>query len=46
MFYLGCYLLVKNRHSYVTYFVDDPFTWFPEYELDLGAPTSSASGGT
>jgi hypothetical protein len=41
MFYLGCYLLVKDRYTYVTYFTDDPFTWFPEYDLDLGAPVSS-----
>jgi hypothetical protein len=42
MFFLGCYLLVKDRHTYVTYFADNPFTWFAEYGVDLGAPTASA----
>jgi hypothetical protein len=44
MFFMGCYLLVKNRHTYVTYFADDPFAWFAEYDLDIGAPLESAEG--
>lgn len=44
MYYLGNYLLVKGHHTYLDYFSNaGPFEWYPEWELDLGAPTSSGS---
>jgi hypothetical protein len=42
--YLGSYLLVKNRRTYVVYFSSHTFTWHPEWDIDLGAPTESAAG--
>ncbi len=44
MRYLGSYLLVKNRRTYVTYFGSHAFTWHPEWDIDLGAPIESATG--
>ena len=44
MLYLGSYLLVKNTRTYINYFSSHIFTWHPEWDIDLGAPTESASG--
>jgi hypothetical protein len=41
MYYLGNYLLVKGRHAYVEYFASGPLEWYPEWKIDLGAPTSA-----
>jgi hypothetical protein len=44
LFILGCYLLVKGRHTYVNLDAQggvlDGLTlqWWPEYEIDLGLP--------
>jgi hypothetical protein len=40
MYYLGNYLLVKGRHTYVDYFVG-PLEWYPEWKIDLGAPVAA-----
>jgi hypothetical protein len=40
MYYLGNYLLVKGRHTYVEYFASGPLEWYPEWKVDLGAPSS------
>ena len=53
MYYLGNYLLVKGHHTYLDYFAAGPLEWYPEWGIDLGAPTAApatdvtalASGG-
>lgn len=40
MYYLGNYLLVKGRHTYVEYFASGPLEWYPEWNVDLGAPVA------
>jgi hypothetical protein len=40
MYYLGNYLLVKGHHTYLDYFADGPLEWYPEWSVDLGAPTT------
>jgi hypothetical protein len=37
MFDLGSYLLIKGAHTYVNFGEGIRVTWFPEYDLDLGA---------
>jgi hypothetical protein len=41
MYYLGNYLLVKGHHTYLDYFADGPLEWYPEWAIDLGAPTTA-----
>ena len=43
MYYLGNYLLVKGHHTYLDYFAQGPLEWYPEWGVDLGAPTSTAT---
>ncbi len=43
LYYLGNYLLVKGHHTYLDYFASGPLEWYPEWSLDLGAPTSPAA---
>jgi hypothetical protein len=43
MYYLGNYLLVKGRHTYLDYFAGGPLEWYPEWSIDLGAPTTPAT---
>jgi hypothetical protein len=43
MYYLGNYLLVKGHHAYLDYFAQGPLEWYPEWGIDLGAPTSAAT---
>jgi len=38
MFDLGSYLLIKGAHTYVNFGEGIRVSWFPEYDLDLGAP--------
>ncbi|AEH45599.1 hypothetical protein Thein_1741 [Thermodesulfatator indicus DSM 15286] len=38
MYYLGCYLLIKGRYSYLNYFAKSIFSWYPEWDLKLGKP--------
>jgi hypothetical protein len=40
MYYLGNYLLVKGHHTYLEYFASSPLEWYPEWKIDLGAPTT------
>jgi hypothetical protein len=42
-FLLASYLLVKGARTYVAYFAADPFEWYPEWDLDLGAARKSAA---
>jgi len=41
MYYLGNYLLVKGHHTYLDYFAAGPLEWYPEWGIDLGAPTTA-----
>jgi hypothetical protein len=41
MYYLSNYLLVKNAHTYIDYFASGPVEWYPEWGIDLGAPTTT-----
>jgi len=43
MYYLGNYLLVKGHHTYLDYFASGPLEWYPEWAIDLGAPTTAAT---
>ena len=43
MYYLGNYLLVKGHHTYLDYFQGGPLEWYPEWGVDLGAPTTPAT---
>jgi len=41
LFCLGSYLLVKGAHTYINLDVGEEPEWFPEYGLELGAPTDA-----
>src|SRR6185369_7907116 len=41
-FLVAGYLLVKGARTYVAYFASNPFEWYPEWDLDLGAAQNSA----
>ena len=41
LYYLANYLLVKGRHTYLDYFAAGPMEWYPEWTVDLGAPTTA-----
>ncbi len=43
LYYLGNYLLVRGAHTYLFYFADSPLEWYPEWDLDLGAATTTAT---
>jgi hypothetical protein len=43
LYYLGNYLLVKGNKTYLDYFAGGPLEWYPEWSLDLGAPTSTGT---
>ena len=42
LYYLGNYLLVRGARTYLFYFAGSTLEWYPEWELDLGAPTTTA----
>ncbi len=42
LYYLGNYLLVKGNRTYLDYFANGgPLEWYPEWGIDLGAPTTT-----
>ena len=41
-FLLAGYLLVKGARTYVAYFASNPFEWYPEWDVDLGAAQNRA----
>jgi len=41
LFILGSYLLVKGRYTYINLETSMNPEWFPEYAIDLGAPTDA-----
>jgi hypothetical protein len=42
MYWLGTYLLLRGRYTYITYFKRNPFEYFPEFEINIGAPRETA----
>jgi hypothetical protein len=40
LYFLGNYLLVKGHATYLDYFASGPLEWYPEWAIDLGAPTA------
>jgi hypothetical protein len=43
LYYLANYLLVKGSRTYLDYFSQGPLEWYPEWGLDLGAPTTTGA---
>jgi hypothetical protein len=43
LYYLANYLLVRGDRTYLDYFAAGPLEWYPEWDVDLGAPTTSAA---
>jgi Hypothetical glycosyl hydrolase family 15 len=41
LYYLANYLLVKGNRTYLFYFAADTLEWYPEWEIDLGAPVAA-----
>jgi len=41
-YYLANYLLVKGTKTYLDYFAQGPFEWYPEWGIDLGAASITA----
>jgi hypothetical protein len=41
MYYLANYLLARGDHSYLDYFAGGPLEWYPEWDVDLGAPVTT-----
>ena len=41
LYYLANYLLVKGNRTYLDYFAAGPLEWYPEWAVDLGAPTTT-----
>jgi hypothetical protein len=42
-YYLANYLLVKGKKTYLDYFAQGPFEWYPEWGIDLGAASKTAT---
>jgi hypothetical protein len=40
LYYLANYLLVKGSRTYLFYFAANPLEWYPEWQIDLGAPAA------
>ncbi|MGB8297699.1 MAG: putative glycoside hydrolase [Polyangia bacterium] len=43
LYYLANHLLVKGGRTYLFYFADSTLEWYPEWEIDLGAPVAAPS---
>lgn len=43
VYYLANYLLVRGARTYLDAFANGPLEWYPEWELDLGAATDTAT---
>jgi len=41
LYYLANYLLAKGSRSYLFYFASTPLEWYPEWQIDLGAPATT-----
>jgi hypothetical protein len=42
LYRLGSYLLIRGKYTYITYFKDNPFRYYPEFDVDVGTPLESA----
>jgi hypothetical protein len=43
LYYLANYLLVRGDRSYLDYFAGGPLEWYPEWDVDVGAPVATAT---
>jgi hypothetical protein len=43
IYYLANYLLVRGQRTYLDYFAKGPLEWYPEWDVDLGAPLTTAT---
>jgi hypothetical protein len=43
LYYLGNYLLARGERSYLDYFAGGPLEWYPEWDVDLGAPITTGA---
>jgi hypothetical protein len=43
MYYLANYLLARGDRSYLDYFAGGPLEWYPEWDVDLGAPVKTGA---
>ena len=43
LYYLANYLLMRGDRSYLDYFASGPLEWYPEWNVDLGAPVTTAA---
>jgi hypothetical protein len=43
LYYLANYLLVRGDRTYLDYFAGGPLEWYPEWGVDLGAPTKTGT---
>jgi len=43
LYYLGNYLLMRGDRSYLDYFAGGPLEWYPEWDVDLGAPVKTGA---
>jgi hypothetical protein len=41
LYYLANYLLIRGDRSYLDYFASGPLEWYPEWDVDLGAPVTT-----
>ena len=42
MYYLANYQLMRGARTYIDYFASNPLEWYPEWDVDLGAPILTA----
>jgi hypothetical protein len=42
MYDIANYLLLRGNYTYICYFAGKPFEYYPEFDIDLGAPLNSA----
>jgi hypothetical protein len=43
LYYLANYLLMRGDRSYLDYFAGGPLEWYPEWDIDLGAPVTTGA---
>jgi hypothetical protein len=43
LYYIGNYLLIRGDRSYLDYFAGGPLEWYPEWDVDLGAPLKTGA---
>ncbi len=42
LYWLGTYLLLRGRYTYITYFNRHPFEYYPEFGINIGTPLKTA----